>query len=412
MLAEQYEAFLLDLDGVVYLGTQPLAGAVLALRRLREMGKQVRFLTNDPRPTRVKIVQRLQAMGVMARHEDIISAGWATASFLRQSDLSSVYLLGSSGLRTELEEQGIRVLEQGVVQAVVVGYDEDISYREIQQAVRFLEGGARFIATNADQRFPTPEGTALAAGTLVAAVQAGSDLRPLVIGKPGKAMFHLALQTLPPQGRAVMIGDNPATDILGAHECGLEAILIASQPPHFPSTRDFRQADMTIPDLSSLFQEGLSVRPWLPQSFAWPERVEAGVAAIIFDNETRVLLGRRADNGLWGLPSGHVEPGETVAEAVVREVYEETGLGVQVERLIGLYSDPVSQVFSYPSGLSSQFITSCFLCRYINGKLRCDEREVLELAFFPLRALPEQLLTMHPQWLADALSEAERAFIR
>ncbi len=84
--------------------------------------------------------------------------------------------------------------------------------------------------------------------------------------------------------------------------------------------------------------------------FPWPERVEAGVAAVVFDGAQRVLLGRRADNGLWGLPSGHVEAGETVAEAVRREVREETGLEVAIVRLIGVYSDPASQVFCYPSG--------------------------------------------------------------
>jgi hypothetical protein len=83
-------------------------------------------------------------------------------------------------------------------------------------------------------------------------------------------------------------------------------------------------------------------KKWISPSFSWPEKIEAGVAGIIFDNKRRVLLMKRADNGLWGIPSGHVEPGETVEEAIIREIYEETGLKVKVNRLIGVYSDPVS----------------------------------------------------------------------
>ena len=80
-----------------------------------------------------------------------------------------------------------------------------------------------------------------------------------------------------------------------------------------------------------------------------------GVAVIIFDADKRVLLQKRADVGLWGIPSGHVEPGETLLNAAVREVMEETGLEVRIKRLIGIYSDPASQVFCYPNGKNVHF---------------------------------------------------------
>ncbi len=134
-----------------------------------------------------------------------------------------------------------------------------------------------------------------------------------------------------------------------------------------------------------------------------PSRVEAGVAAVVLDADGRVLLGLRADNGMWGLPSGHVEPGESIEQAVVREVREETGLHVRVERLIGVYSDPASQTFAYPDGRVVQFVTSTCLCRPVGGSLRADGREALEVGFFPPEALPAPLLPMHPRWLEDAL---------
>jgi ADP-ribose pyrophosphatase YjhB (NUDIX family) len=132
--------------------------------------------------------------------------------------------------------------------------------------------------------------------------------------------------------------------------------------------------------------------------------VAAGVAAVVFDGSGRVLLGKRADNALWGLPSGKVEPAESVTEAVKREIREETGLGVEVERLIGVYSEPESQTFSYPTGEVVQFVTACFSCTAVGGTLRADGVEALDAAFFDPERLPADLLPMHPRWLSDALS--------
>jgi len=137
-----------------------------------------------------------------------------------------------------------------------------------------------------------------------------------------------------------------------------------------------------------------------------------GVAVIIFDADKKVLLQKRTDVGLWGIPSGHVEPGETVAEAAVREVFEETGLEIRIKRLIGVYSEPESQVFSYPNGKNVHFITSCFEAEVIGGSIKRTCPETEDVRFFPSTALPENILHMHPRWLADALCEYEAAFIR
>lgn len=134
----------------------------------------------------------------------------------------------------------------------------------------------------------------------------------------------------------------------------------------------------------------------------WPQDVRAGVAAVVLDGTGRVLLGRRVDNGLWGLPSGHVEAGETVEQAIVREVAEVTGLRVEVTRLTGVYSDPASQVFIYPDGRVTQFVTVCFACSPREGRMRPDGVETSEVAFFSPDRLPAALLPMHPRWLTDA----------
>ena len=142
------------------------------------------------------------------------------------------------------------------------------------------------------------------------------------------------------------------------------------------------------------------------------DELKAGVAVIILNEENQVLLQKRADVGLWGIPSGHIEIGETVSEAAIREVKEETNLEIRIKKLVGVYSDPNSQVFAYPNGKVVHFITTCFLAEITGGELRCNSDESLEIKFFGQQNLPQDLLKMHPRWLEDALSKREMAFIR
>lgn len=140
--------------------------------------------------------------------------------------------------------------------------------------------------------------------------------------------------------------------------------------------------------------------------------LKAGVAVVILNQKNQVLLQKRSDVGLWGIPSGHVEIGETVSEAAIREVKEETNLDIRLKKLIGVYSDPASQVFEYPNGKVVHFITTCFLAEIKGGTLTCNSDESLEIKFFEHNDLPQSLLKMHPRWLKDALSLRESAFIR
>ena len=140
--------------------------------------------------------------------------------------------------------------------------------------------------------------------------------------------------------------------------------------------------------------------------------LKAGVAVIILNEENQVLLQKRSDVGLWGIPSGHIEIGETVSEAAIREIKEETNLDIRIKKLIGVYSEPDSQVFTYPNGGVVHFITTCFLAEITGGELRCNSSESLEIQFFEQQSLPRDLLKMHPQWLNDALANNDLAFIR
>ncbi len=125
------------------------------------------------------------------------------------------------------------------------------------------------------------------------------------------------------------------------------------------------------------------------------------------------MLIQRADNGHWGLPGGHVEPGESVAQAAVREVLEETGFAVEVGRLIGVYSDPERQTVESSSGECSQFVNLCFEAR-VTGEVGrpTTPEETLDRGFFPLDALPEPFVPIHTIRIEDAVSQQPAARVR
>jgi ADP-ribose pyrophosphatase YjhB (NUDIX family) len=140
--------------------------------------------------------------------------------------------------------------------------------------------------------------------------------------------------------------------------------------------------------------------------------IRPGVSAVIFDGEGRVLLQRRTDNGSWGLPGGAVEFGESVLDALHREVLEETGLTIQVERLTGVYSHPDHhQIVTYPDGNVFHFVSTCFACRPTGGTLTLGE-ETAGLAWFTPPAWPPDLMPIHRLRVGDALARAAAPFIR
>lgn len=140
--------------------------------------------------------------------------------------------------------------------------------------------------------------------------------------------------------------------------------------------------------------------------------VRVGCSAAIFD-ETRekVLLTRRTDNGLWCLPGGLLEPGESVAEACAREVREETGLEVAVRRLVGVYSDP-DQLVVYPDGNKAFLVVLHFEAEILSGVPGLSD-ETVEVGYYRLEALERlAFLGHHRERIFDALPKGRSAVIR
>jgi 8-oxo-dGTP pyrophosphatase MutT (NUDIX family) len=133
---------------------------------------------------------------------------------------------------------------------------------------------------------------------------------------------------------------------------------------------------------------------------------------VIFDADGRVLLQQRTDNGQWGLPGGAVEYGESLLQALHREVREETGLQITVERLIGVYSHPDHhQIITYPDGNVVHFVSTCFACRPAGGTLTLGE-ETSGLAWFAPPTWPPDLMPIHRLRIDDALAGGAAPFVR
>jgi ADP-ribose pyrophosphatase YjhB (NUDIX family) len=139
--------------------------------------------------------------------------------------------------------------------------------------------------------------------------------------------------------------------------------------------------------------------------------IRPGVSALIQDAQGRVLLHRRRVGGGWAPPSGSLEPGEDLRSGLLREVCEETSLTVDVERLVGVYSDPAYQIVHYPDGRAVHFVTCLFTCRLRGGNLRGSD-EGTAWAWFSPASLPEDLTPYARVWLRDALSGEKHVVVR
>jgi len=408
MFIDDFDLFLFDADGVIYIGDQPCPGSVEVIRTLQERGKGVRVLTNDSRYSRQEIQEKLKNMDIHLGVDDIITAAWSAARYLQRQGITKVQVVGTDALKIEIIEAGGMIVDHHSPETVVVGFNENLILRDIQKAIRSVEQGALFIATNYDISYPTPLGRQPASGSVVRLIETVTGRKAIIIGKPSVFIFQIAQEGYSGNQRTIMIGDSPEIDILGAHQADLPAILLSSQAIRYPTARDYRIPDGQIDNLFRLFDESFRLTLWNKPDFSWPGSIKVAVAALIFDDRGRVLLIKRKDNGSWALPTGKMELGETLEESVIREMEEELNLKVRVQRLVGVYSHPSHQVLNYGVGETIQFVTSCFLCDLIDGNLVNNQSEILESGFYYVSSFPQPMVASHKQWIQNAIDNQER----
>lgn len=201
-----------DIDGVVVLGSQPIAGVGEALNRLHQAGIELVFVTNNSTKTRATIAKRVsEIVGFVVPVANVINSGWVTGCHVGgQAD--RVYVVGSQGLRDTLRETGVGITEAWrEADAVVVGLDFQLTFSALRDAALAVQHGAKFYATNDDPSYPTGEGQYPGAGALVAAVATTTGHDPVVCGKPYEPMQRLLASRV--GELPLMVGDRPETDI-------------------------------------------------------------------------------------------------------------------------------------------------------------------------------------------------------
>jgi 4-nitrophenyl phosphatase len=228
---------LCDLDGVVWLAHQPIAGSVDAIARIRANGRRVLFVTNNSASTIASLEQALHQIGIPAQG-DVVSSSMAAARMIEAGE--RVLVTGGPGIAEAVEQQRATVvLNTGTevddrVDAVIVGLHREFDYPRLAVAATAVRAGARLIGTNGDSTYPTADGPAPGGGAILAAVEAASGAIPQLAGKPHRPMATLIGEILSSVDQpfdpncVLMVGDRPETDGLFAAELQCAFVLVRS----------------------------------------------------------------------------------------------------------------------------------------------------------------------------------------
>lgn len=268
-LADRFDGLLIDLDGVVWIGREPVPGSPEALRALLDAGKRLVFVTNNPGKHPAEYAQRLGGLGVEVGEEQIVTAGMVVARLAGEAvGAGSVFVIGAPALKEMVAATGARVLEGEKAReadAVVVSGHRGFDYGELLTAKRALDRGAALFATSHDPTMPYPGGEVPGTGAVLAAVETASGKRATIAGKPERHLFEMAREALAcsfsgdsnekeqAKQRVAMVGDRVSSDVAGGRAAGLETVLVLSGT----TTRAQAEAadpapDFVLDDLSGL----------------------------------------------------------------------------------------------------------------------------------------------------------------
>jgi glycerol 3-phosphatase-2 len=248
-LADDFDGLLIDLDGVVWLGREPLPGAAGALRRLLGAGKEIVFVTNNPGRAASTYTERLREDGVAIGDGRVVTAGQVTARLAAQrvGEGAGAFAIGAPAFREAVAASGLRLLGgEAARQAAVVlvsghrGFD----YEELLTATLALQGGAALFATSRDPTMPMPGGGWPGTGAILAAVETASGAHAEIGGKPERHLFEMARERIAGAERVAMVGDRISSDVEGGHRAGLETILVLSGA----TSREQAQSAVPPPD--------------------------------------------------------------------------------------------------------------------------------------------------------------------
>ena len=243
-LADQYDGFLIDLDGVVWLGHELIEGAADALTSLAQAGIPVAFVTNSPRVTPGEQARILQEHGVDTDESRVVTAGSTLLELTREriGEGAKVFATGTHGFLGQVSGAGFETLPQKrwrEAAGVLVTGHPHFDYDELKVASMAVRAGAFFAATGRDPTMPMPDGLWPGTGSILAAIETAAGREALLAGKPEKPIFEAGVRVLdlPAGAKVAMIGDRLDTDVGGAQSAGLDGILVAGNDSHSPNTK-------------------------------------------------------------------------------------------------------------------------------------------------------------------------------
>jgi 4-nitrophenyl phosphatase len=228
---EALRGFLVDLDGVVYTGTEVVPGAPKFFELLRQRDIPFLLITNNSSRRADQFAAKLATMGIAVRPAEVLTSAQATAELLAASASpgSRAFVIGEDGLRSCLESVGFELVDDPKVDYVVVGLDRGFNYEKLTIAIRAVLNGAQFVGPNPDTSLPMEDGLCPGAGAFQAAITAATGVSPLIVGKPEPTMLNIGLRLLGcTPAEAAIIGDRLDTDIVGGHRAGLNTVLVLS----------------------------------------------------------------------------------------------------------------------------------------------------------------------------------------
>ena len=259
-LADDLDGFLVDLDGVVWIGREVVPGAPAALRSLIDAGKEIVFVTNNSVRRPAAYAGYLREAGIPVDEERVVTAGAATARLAleRVGAGGTAFVIGAPGFKETVAAAGLVLLEGQAgrsADAVVVSGHREFDYAELLTATFALRAGASLFGTSRDPTLPMPGGDWPGTGATLAAVETASGKTAEIGGKPERHLFEQARALIPGAKRVAMVGDRLASDIEGGHRAGLTTILVLSGA----SSRAQAEAadpgpDHVIDDLSGLLR--------------------------------------------------------------------------------------------------------------------------------------------------------------
>lgn len=248
----------IDLDGVVYFGNNPAHGAVRTIEAIHNMGLKVFFITNNSIKTRTEIVKKLSNIGIKSTLDEIFSSGYATAVLLNRLNCKSkinVCVIGTNGLKEELSQVELNLVEDAPCDFLVVGYDREFTYKKISIALDVLLSGAKFIACNRVPNFPVEKGHLLpGCGAMVAAIEAASGRKPdYIVGKPNTFLLKLIAQKNGfKAGEILILGDVPESDIVMANRFGSPSVLVNKMD--FPNLIGDKKPTLSVNSLADILR--------------------------------------------------------------------------------------------------------------------------------------------------------------